>query len=195
MSNRAVYRFLPVVFCLAVAAACDGRIPESPQSADADQPRKTRRLERERPRESGVGRVPEQVWWKDANKVESMELDRDQLDRIEVVDSSFFQQLAVQRRDERHAYSRLLNALRANRPGGEQIEHSSEAFVECRGRRQELLVWRLKELRQILTLEQWSRLKEVAPSVMRIGQFQPFGSSEPVLISQDFAAENDRSGP
>ncbi len=174
-----------VLICLALLTACGERAPKIEPAGETDLIAKQDKSANSGPEFGPLGEVPDQVWWKDGSNIEVLGLNPEQLEHIKAIDSRYFGERVQLRRQERRAYTRFIGALRANNPGGEQIEKSSEAFLDCRASRQELLVWRLTELRQVLTLEQWTELKNVAPAVMQIGVFQPVGSSEPVFISAE----------
>ncbi len=140
--------------------------------------------------------VPRKVWWKNSSTIESMKLTPDQLEKIETIDLKYFEEIRRLRRNERIAVAKLLSALRENEPNKPHIEHSSARFIEIRTNRERVMIDRLIQLRKILTLEQWSQLKELAPVVLQIGSFRAIGEgSSPVFISTRNPATGEDSPP
>jgi len=194
LSNCVALKILSFTILVVSAGACGGPPTASPPAEEPNRGGDFVGVDLAAPGGKPTGEVPERVWWKMDANVEALGLDAGQLAQIEDIDTRFFAELTQLRREERRAYARFLSAVRVNQPGGGQIERSSKAFSDCRARRQDLLIRRVTELRQVVTLEQWSQLKSVAPAVLQIGLFHPFASSEPLKITDEWPPDSDASG-
>jgi len=125
---------------------------------------------------SGVGpdgRAPlRQPWWRDADVVAEIGLSDDQLASVELLMADGADVRSTIRRRERRAGLSFLRALSQDPYDPDQVERRADEVVDTLSDVYRHRLDQVRDLREILTHEQWLRLWKVAPQAVQVTRFR-----------------------
>jgi hypothetical protein len=111
----------------------------------------------------------QQRWWHDESAAEQIGLSDEQIQRLDQMANNGREKIRPARQQYFRAYRSLIETLNVNAGSTEAIGAARAEFLAAWSEVTAVGADQLIEMRSILTDEQWSRLPEVAPRALRIG--------------------------
>ena len=151
-------------FGISSFACSQGSSPESTPSAES----RDRRAAGQR---SDQVR-PHRQWWRDESITAQLRLTDDQIQAINDLMTVSTGDSSQQRQQERQLTLRYLRALSQEPYDSVLVDRVSERLVEVMSSEDRRRIENIRDLREILNRDQWTKLWELAPRVFQIGRFR-----------------------
>jgi len=129
----------------------------------------------------------QQAWWKNESTAAEIGLSEEQIQRLDEMADRGRQQVRAVRQRYFAAYRALIEALSSDAASNEIIGEKRGELIETWSALTALGVDQLIEMSEILTEEQWTKLPEVAPRALRLGNVSLRGSG---IVGPEEPAEN-----
>ena len=153
-----------VIFGLVVCSSCS--YPD--QTAEsAPKPGAARAKEQKR-------NTPPTIWWTDPEITAEMNLTEEQAEQIKAIMAEAGTKAAGQAELERRATTRFHRVLSQEYPSPEQVDRMSTELEEVLSARNQVRINRMREMREVLTQEQWEKLWQLAPTTLQVGHVRVF---------------------
>lgn len=118
--------------------------------------------------------TPSTPWWKDPEITAEIDLTQEQTTRIAAVMSDVRTQAGQRAELERRATTRFHRALSQETLNPEQVDRMGTELEEVLSARYRIRIKRMREMREVLTYEQWEKLWKLAPTALQIGHVRVF---------------------
>lgn len=111
-------------------------------------------------------------WWRDESIAPELELTDDQIEMIEELMTASAAVASQQRQQERRLGLSYLRVLAQDPYDPDQADRLGERLIEVLEEQHRRRVENVQELRDILTVDQWVKLWELAPHALQVGRFR-----------------------
>ena len=160
------FRLLALVIVVGMGCQGSSQPVDSELSPPADEDEVQTAAER-----SDVDRLVTR-WWRDESIAPELELTDDQIEMIEELMTASAAVASQQRQQERRLGLSYLRVLAQDPYDPDQADRLSERLIEVLGEQHRRRVENVQELRDILTVDQWVKLWELAPHALQVGRFR-----------------------
>jgi len=114
------------------------------------------------------------AWWTDPEISAEMNLTDEQATQIDAVMAEALVQVKQRADLERRATTRFHRVLSQETLNPEQVDRMSAELEEVLSARNEIRIKRIREMRELLTQEQWEKLWQLAPKTLQVGHIRIF---------------------
>lgn len=118
--------------------------------------------------------TPPTAWWTDPEITAEIDLTQEQATQIEAIMAEARTQVSQRAELERRATTRFHRVLSQESVDPEQIDRMSAELEEVLSARYRIRINRMREMREVLTHEQWEKLWQLAPAALQIGHVKVF---------------------
>jgi hypothetical protein len=157
MHGHIAVRSVIIGFCVAVAI---GPLVATAQQAERTQRGRTMRQ----------GLFRQQQWWKNESVAAELGLTEQQMRQLDEAGERYREQLRSLRPRYTQTYLAFVETLSDHDASEESISQGRAAMAEAWSELMGSSIDQLLEVRSILNAEQWTKLPEVAPRALRLGQ-------------------------
>lgn len=157
-----------VILGLAVCSSCSSpdQTAENTSNPGADRAKEQKR------------NTPPTAWWKNPEITAEMNLTQEQATQIDVIVAEASSQAKQRAELERSATTRFHRVLSQEKLNPEQVDRMSAELEEVLSTKNRIRINRMREMREVLTYEQWEKLWQLAPKALQVGSVRIFRGSK-----------------
>jgi Spy/CpxP family protein refolding chaperone len=114
------------------------------------------------------------AWWTSPEITAEMNLTEEQAEQIAAIMAEAGGQAAQRYELERRATTRFHRALSQEELNPEQVEQTSAELEEILSVRNRIRIHRIRQMREVLSQEQWEKLWQLSPRALQVGNVNIF---------------------